>query len=276
MKSYLKTKDFFLSQDEFELLYDEETDMLVTYPQPKDLNYYYESNEYISHSDSTTTFFEKLYKLIKNHNLGKKLRLVENYVDAEKSLLDVGAGTGDFLAFAKKKAWEVEGVEPNKTAQAIANKKGLVLHSDISLIDEKRFDVITLWHVLEHLPDLNGQIKKLTSMLKDGGTLFVAVPNYRSYDARHYGKYWAAFDVPRHLWHFSKNTITILFERNNFKLIKTKPMWFDSFYVSLLSERYKNGRKNWIKAFVIGGWSNIKGIFTKEYSSHIYILKKSN
>ncbi|MEM1259860.1 MAG: class I SAM-dependent methyltransferase [Bacteroidota bacterium] len=274
MKSYLKTSDHFLSKETYELLHDEELDMLITHPKPLDISKYYESDNYISHNDRTNNVIDRLYHWVKRVNSRNKLRLVARMSKAGRKLLDVGAGTGDFLLYAKKKGWKVSGVEPNLNANLLASKKGIQLKTALAEFGNERFDVITLWHVLEHLPNLKESIGILCNMLKDNGALIIAVPNFKSYDAHHYHTFWAAYDVPRHLWHFSKKSIEKLFEAHKMQLMERRPMWFDSFYVSLLSEEYKTGKKNWVKSFGIGLWSNIKGVYTKEYSSHIYILKK--
>ncbi len=274
MKSYLKTSDHFLTKESFNLLYDEKLDMLVTDPQPSDLGKYYDSKEYISHTDESSGLKNKLYQFVKKINLRSKLALATNHANNNFSLLDVGAGTGDFLMYAKTNGWKVEGVEPNDNARLLAQKKSLFLKEDLAKLEKERFQVITLWHVLEHLPHLEASIATLCNKLEEEGTLFIAVPNFRSFDARHYKSYWAAYDAPRHLWHFSKKAIQELFAKHDMTLVKTKPMWFDSFYVSLLSEEYKTGKKNWLKSFLVGLWSNLKGITTQEFSSHIYILQK--
>lgn len=275
MKSYLKTSDHFLSKESFELLYDEEMDMLVTHPIPNDITKYYESKDYISHSDGEGSFFEKTYQWVKRINLYNKISLVKKYAGSSRTLLDVGAGTGNFLIGARRKGWKVSGVEPNTDARRLASEKGIELQKNLNAINGEKFQIITLWHVLEHLPNLKESVQQLSELLEDDGTLIVAVPNFKSYDAQFYKSYWAAYDVPRHLWHFSRKAIENLFSYNYMELIKVKPMWFDSFYVSLLSEQYKKGKKNWFKAAWIGFWSNVKGIFSKEYSSHIYILQKA-
>ena len=150
------------------------------------------------------------------------------------------------------------------------------LKKELKELPGTKYQVITLWHVLEHLPELKENIGRLASLLKEEGTLIVAVPNYKSFDAKYYNAYWAAYDVPRHLWHFSRHSIQRLFQEHNLEVVETRPMWFDAFYVSLLSETYKKSKAKWIKAFFIGLWSNLRGLVTKEYSSHIYILKKAN
>jgi 2-polyprenyl-3-methyl-5-hydroxy-6-metoxy-1,4-benzoquinol methylase len=167
------------------------------------------------------------------------------------------------------------GVEPSDRAKTIAINKGVSFVEQTSELENHSFDVISMWHVLEHVPDLDKQIKELKRLLKPTGTLIIAVPNFKSFDAKHYGKFWAAFDVPIHFWHFSKTAIKILFKKEEMKLEKVLPMKFDSFYVSLLSEKYKTGKMNFIKAFFIGLQSNWKAKKNLEYSSHIYILKNN-
>ena len=163
----------------------------------------------------------------------------------------------------------------SKKAKEIAIKKGVDFANETSELENHTFDIITMWHVLEHVPDLEKQIQELKRLLKPNGTLIVAVPNFKSYDANYYKEYWAAFDVPIHFWHFSRKAIKLLFEKENMKLEQVLPMKFDSFYVSLLSEKYKTGKMNFIKAFFIGLKSNWKAQKTSEYSSHIYILKNN-
>lgn len=273
-KLFLKVKDHSVSGELFELWKDDNLDMLVTHPQPSldKLPFYYESDDYISHTDGKRSLFEKLYHLIKSIALKNKLKLI-NSLSPKGSLLDIGAGTGEFLLTCKNNGWNVTGIEPSEKAKSIAQKKGIGMETSLQELESHSFDVITMWHVLEHVPDLEQQLNELKRLLKPNGTLIVAVPNFNSYDAKVYQSYWAAFDVPIHLWHFSKTAIQKLFAEKNMKLHKVLPMVFDSFYVALLSEKYKNGKMNFIKAFFVGLQSNWYGMRKKEYSSHIYILK---
>ena len=252
-------------------------DMLITYPQPsvESLGKYYESEDYISHTDGKRSLFEKAYHFVKSIALKNKLDLINSQQPKKGRILDIGAGTGDFLAVAKDNGWETVGVEPSEKARAIALKKAVSFVEETSGLENHSFDVITMWHVLEHVPNLDNQIKELKRLLKPSGTLIVAVPNFKSFDAKHYGTFWAAYDVPIHFWHFSKKAIKVLFEKENMKLEKILPMKFDSFYVSLLSEKYKHGKMNFVKAFFIGLQSNIKAKRNFEYSSHIYVLKNN-
>ena len=179
------------------------------------------------------------------------------------------------MSVAKNDGWQTIGVEPSERAKSTAINKGISFVEQTSELENHSFDMISMWHVLEHVPDLDKQIKELKRLLKPTGTLIIAVPNFKSFDAKHYGKFWAAYDVPIHFWHFSKTAIKLLFEKEEMKLEKVLPMKFDSFYVSLLSEKYKSGKMNFVKAFFIGLQSNWKAKNNFEYSSHIYILKNN-
>lgn len=274
-KAYLITEDYLVSNETFELVYDSDLDMLRTFPQPdlENLPRYYESEDYISHTDEKGGLMSSLYQAVKKWSLQKKTKLIFEQNSGVGSLLDVGAGTGEFLKVAKEKTWSVQGMEPNENARILASEKGIELKSSLSDFKGAQFDVVTLWHVLEHIPNLEETISQLSKLVKPNGTLIIAVPNFKSYDAKHYNEFWAAFDVPRHLWHFSKVSMEKLFS-NHFILEKTKPMIFDSFYVSLLSEKYETGSKFSLKAFWIGLYSNLKANRSKEYSSHIYCFRK--
>jgi 2-polyprenyl-3-methyl-5-hydroxy-6-metoxy-1,4-benzoquinol methylase len=274
-KVYLTVKDHSVSKETFGLHHDEKLDLLITYPKPTEtkLPSYYESEDYISHTDGKRTLFEKVYQYIKNIALKNKLDLINGLQPEKGNLLDIGAGTGDFLAVAKQNGWKITGIEPNEKAKNIAINKGISFVENSELLEKESFDTITMWHVLEHVPNLELQIKELKRLLKPNGTILIAVPNFNSYDAKHYGSYWAAYDVPRHLWHFSKTAIKLLFEKQDLHLQKVLPMKFDAFYVALLSEKYQKGKMNLINAFLVGLKSNFKGSRNLEYSSHIYVIK---
>ena len=276
-KHFLTVKDYSVSQEIFDLYYDEELDMLITDPQPslENLGKYYESVDYISHTDSKRSLFEKCYHFIKSIALKNKLNLVNSLQPSQGSILDIGAGTGDFLSVVKENGWNTIGVEPSEKAKAIAKRKGVSFVEQTSALENNSFDIITMWHVLEHVPNLDNQLKELKRLLKPNGNLIIAVPNFKSFDAKHYGNFWAAYDVPIHFWHFSKTAIKRLFAKEDMELVQVLPMKFDSFYVSLLSEKYKTGKMNFIKAFFIGLQSNWKAKKNFEYSSHIYVLKNN-
>ncbi|WP_438963839.1 class I SAM-dependent methyltransferase [Winogradskyella sp.] len=279
--TYLKVKDHSVSGEEFQLIFNEDTEILETFPAPNEdqLSKYYKSEDYISHTDSKRNLFERVYHIIRSRALKKKLRLINSFGNESKQLLDVGCGTGDFLKIALTNGWTVTGIEPNEQARKIANVKTNQNVFEINHLDnlkEHSFDVITLWHVLEHLPKLDTHIQLFRKLLKPNGLLIIAVPNYKSYDATHYKEFWAAYDVPRHLWHFSRKSINKLFQKKNFTLIKITPLIFDAYYVSLLSEKYKTGYMNPFKAFWVGLKSNYRARHNNDYSSLIYVLKQTN
>jgi 2-polyprenyl-3-methyl-5-hydroxy-6-metoxy-1,4-benzoquinol methylase len=272
--------DYSVSGEEFKLVENEAFGFLETQPQPSEenLSKYYNTEDYISHTDTRRNLLEKVYHIVRSISLKKKLKLINSFFSEKKSLLDVGCGTGDFLQIAQRNNWSVSGIEPNERARHIANlktKNSVFEVEQLTKFEKHNFDVITLWHVLEHLPKLDEQISILKSLLKENGTLIVAVPNYKSHDAKHYQKFWAAYDVPRHLWHFSQSSVEKLFATKGMLILKTIPMKFDAYYVSLLSEKYKSGFMNPFKAFWIGFKSNIKAKHSGEYSSLIYIIKNN-
>jgi len=275
---HIVVEDYSVSGEKFQLIHNEEFDYLETKPKPSidKLPDYYKSEDYISHTNSKRNVFEKVYHRIREVSLKRKLKLINSFNTDEKKLLDIGCGTGAFLKAAQNNNWSISGIEPDEKARAIANEitnKSVYNTSQLIKFEDQSFDVITLWHVLEHLPNLEEEIFTLKKLLKPNGRLIIAVPNYKSYDATYYKNFWAAYDVPRHLWHFSQTSIKRLFQKVDMKVIKTLPMIFDAFYVSLLSEKYKNKSMNPVWAFFVGLRSNIKGKRSGEYSSLIYIIK---
>ena len=273
LTQFLNCKDYTVSGERFEVMENKEYEMLVTFPIPLDLGGYYKSDNYISHTDSKKRFFDKMYQTVKKYTLKRKLSLLNSFQTEAKTILDFGAGTGDFLKVCKNNNWIVSGVEPSLDARKIAQKKGIHLKENLAAVSNQKFDVISLWHVLEHVEDLKDTIRRLNSLLKPEGRIVVAVPNYKSYDAKYYKEHWAAFDVPRHLWHFSQTAIQKLFCEVEMVVAKKVPMKFDSYYVSLLSEKYKSGKLKPVNAFYKGFISNLKARTTSEYSSLTYVIK---
>ena len=277
--TYLTVKDHSVSGEEFELLVNNEFGFLETHPQPASdkLPEYYKSDDYISHTDSKRNLLEKAYHVVRNISLKRKLKLINSFASEDKKLLDVGCGTGDFLQIAQQVNWTVTGIEPNEEARKIANSKtnnSVFNVKQLLEFEKQSFDVITLWHVLEHLPNLNEHVSILKSLLKEKGNLIIAVPNYKSYDAMYYKNFWAAFDAPRHLWHFNQESVAKLFANENMEVVEILPMKFDAYYVSLLSEKYKSGWMNIFNAIRVALISNLKAKGTGEYSSLIYVIKK--
>ncbi|MDO5637297.1 MAG: class I SAM-dependent methyltransferase [Myroides sp.] len=268
-------KDHSSSQEIFQIIYNKELQCYQTIPVPENIGSYYASENYISHTDSRHSFTDKIYQFVKKINLSTKTNLIKKYTNTSPTLLDIGAGTGDFVNYCQQKNWNAYGIEPNPKARQLAQNKGCKIVSDYAELPKQQYDVITLWHVLEHIPNPENELEKIKSLLKPEGIIIIAVPNFRSWDARHYREFWAAWDIPRHLWHFSKSSISYFAKKINCKIETIKPMWFDAFYVSLLSEKYKYGKSRMVSAFINGIRSNCYGMLKNEFSSHIFVLKNN-
>ncbi len=270
-----RVTDFSVSKEVFELRYNDDIKALETIPRPIDIHKYYQTDDYISHTDSNTGLVNKVYQSVKQYMLSKKVRLLFQYKRKLRSVLDIGAGTGDFVKLLKSVNVTATGVEPSESARKRAAEKGVKLEDSIRTVEDLTFDAITMWHVLEHVPEPRAHLKKCFEMLNTDGLLVIAVPNYKSFDAQYYGSYWAAYDVPRHLWHFNQEGMKQLLQESGFQMRAVKPMPFDAFYIALLSEKYKTGSNSFLKAFWIGLRSNWKAASNREYSSLIYIAQKS-
>lgn len=277
-KAYKTCKDYTSSGEIFEISECNSCGFTFTNPIPeeKEIGKYYKSEEYISHSNTSKGIVNKLYQIVRNITLDKKVKLLKS-LTSNRNLLDIGSGTGEFLNHAQKNGFNVEGIEPSEIGrkQSLENFNIAVSEEGaMKNFEDEEFDVITMWHVLEHVYHLNERIETIDRILNSKGYLIIAVPNRLSYDSTIYQEHWAAYDVPRHLYHFRPNDIKNLFEKNKFELKKVLPMKFDSFYVSMLSEKYKNKKTNLLNAFLVGFKSNLSGKKSGNYSSQIYILQK--
>ncbi len=270
-------QDYFLTQEAFSVIECKNCGLLFTNPRPMQdqMGRYYQSTSYLSHQNKATNFLEWMYLTIKKYNIKNKYnKLIKTRRSG--SILDIGCGTGDFLAYCKCKGWKTFGIEPERKARDIASKNlnQEIEARDTSVFHPEQFDVITLWHVLEHLENIKSTFSEFVRLLKSDGQLVVAVPNYRSYDASYYGKFWAAWDVPRHLYHFDQDVVMRIGSDFGFTLVKVVPMKWDAYYVSLLSEKAERGRQAVLRAIKTGLISNAKACSTMEYSSKIYVFEK--
>lgn len=276
---FLRVKDHSTSKETFDIVSCESCSFKYTNPRPdaQEILRYYESEDYISHTDKKEGLFNKVYQSVRDYAIKQKYKLINGF-NTSKSLLDYGCGTGDFLHYVQTKGWKTLGAEPNPNARKVMQEKGIssILPEEINKQQPGSFGVITLWHVLEHIHDVNEKLKAFHQLLEENGKLIIAVPNHTSYDAGYYKEYWAAYDMPIHLYHFSPSTIELLLTNADFNLEKVLPMKFDSYYVSLLSEKYKNGG-GVINATLRGFISNLKAGLSKNptYSSQIYIFSKN-
>ena len=278
-KEVLSCTDYTTTKEEFVICQCSDCSFRFTNPRPdiKESGKYYQSEDYISHTDSKKGLLNKLYQIARDYMIATKYKSTVKKYNA-KSLVDYGCGTGDFLKFCIDKGHNAIGLEIDESARKIATQKGckdVYDPSRLSELSDASADIITLWHVLEHIHELHPTVQQFKRILNTNGTLVIAVPNYESYDAKCYGKYWAAYDVPRHLYHFNIPSMTRLMIDEGFKLIETKSMKLDPFYIALLSNKYQSGGMNPIKAVIIGLLSNVKTLFNiHDSSSVIYIFKK--
>tara|TARA_B100000780_G_scaffold79545_1_gene54010 strand:+ start:719 stop:1579 length:861 start_codon:yes stop_codon:yes gene_type:complete len=274
-KRLFKAKDYLVSGKDFNVWWNETKGIGYTeLPKGINLEEHYDTDEYISHIQKPNKFFDLLYGTVREFMLLYKHRIIKIKKN-KKALLDIGAGVGSFASFVKSKGFDVIAIEPNSKAREICLEKNIKTYKSINYLPKKSlFSIVTLWHVFEHLPNLKTALKVFSSHLEQDGKLVIAVPNIKSYDACYYKSYWAALDVPRHLWHFSTKGLVHLVEEQGFVFISSHPLWFDSLYISYLSEKHQNNNFSFIRGVLIGLYSNIKALFNQEYSSKVYVFKK--
>lgn len=271
-------KDEFLSKEDFHICECLSCGLLYTMPRPsKDkIGAYYKSEEYYSHQENKKGFIPKVYEAVKKVNLKYKYKLATYGINQGK-LLDIGCGVGDFLHTAEEHEWDCTGVEPSEDAKFIARKRiraNVITSDEMEQIPDVTFDLITMWHVLEHVDDLKWQVDQLERLVKPQGRIVIAVPNYKSYDAQFYKELWAAYDVPRHLSHFNKTTLTKIFKSKGLELIKTEKLIWDAYYISYMSEQYKHHSLPLLKGAFRGLVSNMKARRSGEWSSMVYIFER--
>lgn len=278
IENNFSVKDFTVSGEFFELVTCQHCTLRFTQdiPDEASISPYYKSEDYISHTNTSKGLINRVYHQVRKKTLVEKRKLiVKNTGLAKGRLLDVGSGIGSFVNEMKESGWDVTGVEPDADARKVALEQyGLELQGSDSIYKlTGKFDAITLWHVIEHVHDLHAYILQLKSLLSERGRIFIAVPNYTSYDAKVFKDYWAAYDVPRHLYHFSPHSMKVLTEKNGMQIMKYLPMWYDSFYISLLSTKYRTGSMKWLPAIWTGLVSNLKAIGKPRLcSSVIYVI----
>lgn len=275
---HLSLKDYFLTQEPFEIMVCEACGLLYTSPRPsaEKIGDYYKSDSYYSHQENKSGFIPRVYEAVKTVNLRNKLSIATGGMHRGK-LLDIGCGVGDFIYQAEEKGWQCVGAEPSEDAARIAKsriKADIIDPKEIERIPDGTFDVITMWHVLEHVDDLRWQVLQLNRLLKEGGRLVIALPNFRSYDAGYYQDKWAAYDVPRHLNHFSSDFMYKQLQINNIKLNSVKKMFWDSFYISYMSEKYRHKSLPLLRGAFRGAVSNLSAMRSGEWSSLVYVFEK--
>jgi len=271
----MKVKDHFFSKEIFEVK--EVSDgILKTFPIPKNISKYYESENYISHNQNNKSIKTKIYIFFQKINFKYKKKILNLKIQNKNTILDYGCGNGYFLYYIKNKC-NILGLEPNENAKKIAQQKlgKEKIINKLSDIPNLSLNIVTLWHVFEHIENQKDFLNEVYKKLAPKGKLIIAVPNYKSYDANYYKEYWAAYDVPRHIFHFSREGIKNIFSNEKWNLKKIKPLLLDSFYISIISEKYKKSYFPLVKGIIRGIISNIKAKKTGEYSSLIYVIEKN-
>lgn len=277
---HLWVKDLFLTNEAFEIHECLKCGLLFTEPRPKpeEIGKYYQSEEYYSHQENKSGFIPRIYETVKGFNLKKKYKMATKGLSKGK-MLEIGCGAGDFLKTMEDHGWTCTGIEPSEHAKEIARKKvkaELLNPQDINQLKSERYDLITMWHVLEHVDNLKEEVQQLQRLLKKGGRLVLALPNFKSADAQYYKEFWAAYDVPRHLNHFCRESINNIFKTSELKLIKTDKLVWDAYYISYMSEKYKNHSVPLFKGAWRGLMSNCKARKSGEWSSLVYVLERQN
>ena len=275
---HLKLKDLFLTQEPFKILECKECGLLFTTPRPNkdEIGRYYKSEEYYSHQENKEGFIPKVYEKVKSVNLKNKYGIATEGKEKGKAL-DIGCGVGDFLHTMEQHGWDCTGVEPSEDAKVIAKKriKGQLLSSEEQEnLPDSSFDLITMWHVLEHVDDIRWQIQQLHRLCKPGGRIIIALPNYKSYDGQYYKAEWAAYDVPRHLNHFNKETLIKILEESGLRHVKTEKLVWDAYYISYMSEKYRKHSIPLLRGAFRGLVSNCKARKTGEWSSLVYVFER--
>ena len=274
MKKDLKIKDHFLSKEVFNVV-EYGDGVLKTQPDldEKTLDKYYDSSQYSSHYN-VGGFIGFLYSLSAYIMLRFKFRVLAKYINKESLIVDFGCGKGDFLSYLKKKKYTIVGVDSNKKARDKCLEKKLKTYKSINDFKEN-IDTITFWHSFEHVSNPNEILNQIINQSKNNLTVVIALPNYRSFDAKHYGAFWAAYDVPRHRFHYSFRGIKKLMKSYGFECLKTKPMLLDAFYISIMSEKYKKSKLSFVKGVIAGLISNLSALYTSNYSSNVFVFKKT-
>jgi len=277
LETVFSTKDYLVSGDSFDIEECSVCQLRLTNPFPEktEIDRYYESEEYISHSEESKGMFDSIYNMVRSYMLGRKTSIVKRSAgSSEGSVLDIGCGAGHFLNTMKTNGWDIKGVDASsKARELVKNKFGIdTISPDDWMDSEGKYDVITCWHSLEHVHEPWEYLQKIKHQLKENGILLVALPNYDSTDGSKYGANWAAYDTPRHLYHFTPASIQTIMNQNGFSVQRSCRMNFDPFYVSLLSASHKGSSA--ISGILNGFISWFISAFKKEKcSSLIYIMK---
>jgi len=275
---HLQLKDYFLSKEDFEIYRCQQCGLLYTWPRPADdvIGNYYKSEDYLSHNESKKGLIPFIYNQVKRVNVANKFKIATQGVEGLR-LLDFGCGVGDFLHFAQQKGYDISGADVSADARQFSTAKlgkKIMRPDEVFALPDASFDIITMWHVLEHISNLKRQVSELNRLLANGGRLIVALPNYQSYDAQYYKDKWAAYDVPRHLNHFNQATLEKIFSSTPLRLVSVKPLKWDAYYISMMSEGYAGSGNAFLNGILTGFKSNHAARKSGQYSSLVYVFER--
>jgi SAM-dependent methyltransferase len=277
-------QDFVASGETFTIVSCNSCTLQFTNPRPDEgeIGKYYQSDRYISHSGNDKSELGvtyKIYDLVRNYSIGSKLKTIKSYHQNGK-LLDLGCGLGYFLNGVKEdKVFDAEGADISNEAIDYVDKQfGIKVIPEQSLknIAENTYDIITQWHVMEHVHRLDERMMDLKKMLKPNGTMFIAVPISNSYDSKHYKEFWDGYDVPRHLYHFNRKSFNELMKKHQFHVVAEKAMIFDAPYISMRSEYHQKNALGFVRGAFWGFISTLSALFTNNHSSILFVVKHNN
>jgi 2-polyprenyl-3-methyl-5-hydroxy-6-metoxy-1,4-benzoquinol methylase len=277
----LTVPDRFNPKEKFQLVKCNGCGFVFLSPRPDEesIGAYYQSEAYQPHQEKASSFNEKIYRWVRNRNVRYKRRIIERIVE-KGNLLDYGCGTGEFLLEMQQAGWQTIGYEPAEKAAKIAREYGLQMIQNLSEIKSK-LNVITMWHVLEHVHQANELLEKIHQVLDPEGMLIIAVPNRLSFEAQMYRSNWVAWDAPRHLYHFTPADMARLLDKHSFQIVDHKMLYFDPWYNALLSASLETSGKNGpikivalFKALLFGKLSMFFGMLDKKRASSVIYLAK--
>ena len=241
--SYTTITDHYYSKENFDIAACKGCGLRFTQnrPAPEEIGRYYDSENYASHdSGKKASVFLKVYQMARDYMLGLKFNLVRQFKPEWKQVLDYGTGEGFFTEYLLKKGKDASGIEPSAVAREnFKSRTGKTLFEDIDALPaDKTFQVITLWHVLEHIHTLRETMEKLTERLEQKGIIVIAIPNQKAKDLEAFGPHWAAWDVPRHLYHWDTDSLSAFMKSLGLVRIHTGQLPLDPFYIGMISARY--------------------------------------
>jgi len=210
-------------------------------PRPKfsGITYYYENDDYDPHRLENKSIFHTVYGWVQKIALRWKFKHISKFIRSG-NLLDIGGGGGRFCSYFKSKGWRVSLQDNSSKARFLAQEADIETYTLLSEIQSQQFDLITMWHSLEHIHAIDALFQNVNRLTSDDGFLVVAVPNINAPERKFLGKDWAPWDAPRHLYHFNYAQLSKLLRKYGWKIEFSMPMIQDTPYNILLSLNIKS------------------------------------